>query len=103
MSSIHQHIWGPYDDVPFGENPRRYRKCKECGAIAYLKIASYMNDLNDNAKNYHKIKAFLCSVPHCGGEAIYRIRGRRDTRGAAMWACKDHIDCYEECLPKIKA
>jgi len=99
---MHQHTWGPYDDVPFGENPRRFRKCTICGAIAYLKIASYMADLKDNVKNYSKIKAFNCSVRDCKGEAMIRIKGRRNHRGAAMWACKDHMYNYEECLPKEK-
>lgn len=97
----HEHDWGPYPDVPYGEIPGRFRQCKDCGVIAYLKIASYRT-LSKNPPTA-KIRPYVCAVQGCDGEAVIRVKGRRGPKLLWIWMCAKHKDNPEQFLEQMKS
>lgn len=79
----HEHDWGPFTNLPASENSNRYRQCKTCSKIGYIK--------NGPMKTSHPKNVFVykCHVQGCGADAVDRLPGRI-VRGALRWVCEEH-------------
>lgn len=83
----HEHEWEPYEDIPYGERPERFKRCKICGVIGYIRFSA----LQFGARRGRPVQPYICSVRGCNNEATDRLKGRRGARNNFIWVCPEHL------------
>lgn len=90
MATKCDHEWDVFQDVPGGEDPTRYRKCKLCGVIGLTYRAAYLVS-SAYQKGVLRVKLVRCTVSKCSKFAVTRNWGRINKGTRIRWVCEDHI------------
>jgi len=96
VTEAHQHDWGPYEEVPFGENPGRYKRCQDpdCRVVGYVRYSALSFSGGDGSRL--RVQPYKCGVKGCRGEAVDRKKGRCGPRNNFFWLCAEHLHLRDE-------
>jgi hypothetical protein len=93
--SDHVHEWGPYEDVPFGDQVARYKRCTapDCRVVGYVRHSalSYGGD-----SSRLRVQPYKCGVKGCHKNAVDRKKGRCGPRNNFFWLCPEHLHMKDD-------
>lgn len=86
------HKWGPYTELPGGEDPLVFRQCTKCRAIGRIGYGNTMHDARFLQEHRPRVHVLHCVTKGCGRIATGRRYGRSPQGARVLWACSDHAE-----------
>lgn len=80
------HDWGRYTDLPWGKADLRYRQCRICNVLGFVKHHGFGH--KDRLGN---VRVIHCYAIGCNQPAVSRLAGLHS--GRLRWVCATHLQC----------